>query len=69
MKVSKRNFKQAISEMFTTEIKFAACCLIKLFEKQYKSKNFELSLNPKIIYEKKIQQIGKMENVIFAISL
>ena len=34
--------KLAIAEMFTTELKFAGDCLLKWFNKKYKSKNLEL---------------------------
>ena len=34
--------KLAIAEMFTTELKFAGACLLKWFNKKYKSKNLEL---------------------------
>ena len=42
--VAAKNSKIAISEMFTTELKFAAdCFLLKWFNKIIKSNNLELS--------------------------
>ena len=43
--------KLAIAKMFTTELKFAGDCLLKWFNKKYRSKNLELSNEEK---EKKI---------------
>lgn len=50
--VSQKKFKQAISEMFSTQIKFAVDYLVKWFGRKFKSKNLSLSLDKKIRYEK-----------------
>ena len=47
----KRRNKLAVAEMFSTEIKFAGDCLIKWFNKKFKSKNLELSNDVKRKYE------------------
>ena len=49
--VTSKNSKIAISEMFTTELKFAADCLLRWFNKKFKSNNLELSNNVKRKYE------------------
>ena len=49
--VHARNSKIAISEMFTTELKFAADCLLKWFNAKFKSKSLELSNSAKRKYE------------------
>ena len=41
--VAKKKNKLAVPEMFSTKIKFAGDCLIKWFNKKFKSKNLELS--------------------------
>ena len=41
----------AISEMFSTELKFASECLIKWFNVKYKNKNLQLSNDVKRKYE------------------
>ena len=41
--VAGKKNKIAISEMFSTELKFAADCLLKWFNKKFKSNNLELS--------------------------
>ena len=46
--------KLAIAEMFTTELKFAGDCLLKWFNKKYKSKNLELRNEKKKKKKKKI---------------
>ena len=43
--------KIAISEMFTTELKFASDCLIKWFNAKYKSQNIVISNDLKRKYE------------------
>ena len=45
--VHARNSKIAISEMFTTELKFAVDCLLKWFNAKFKSNNLELSNSAK----------------------
>ena len=47
----KRRNKLAVAEMFSTEIKFEGDCLIKWFNKKFKSKNIELSNDVKRKYE------------------
>ena len=54
--VHARNRKIAISEMFTTELKFAADCLLKWFHAKFKSTNLKLSNMAKRKY--------KIENAI-----
>ena len=49
--VARKKSKLAIAEMFTTELKFAGDCLLKWFNKKYKSKNLELSNERKRKYE------------------
>ena len=49
--VTAKNSKIAISEMFTTELKFAVGCLLKWFSKKFKSNNLELSNDVKRKYE------------------
>ena len=39
LNVARKKSKLAIAEMFTTELKFAGDCLLKLFNKKYKSQN------------------------------
>ena len=46
-----KNSSEAISEMFLTELKFTADCLLRLFKKKIKSNNLELSNEQKIKYE------------------
>ena len=47
----KKKSKLAITEMFTTELKFGGDCLLKWFNKKYKCKNLELSNKKKRKYE------------------
>ena len=49
--VSSKSKKITISEMFTTELKFAGNCLIKWFNAKSKSQNLVLSNNIKIKYQ------------------
>ena len=49
--VAAKNSKISISEIFTTELKFAADCLLKCFNKKFKSNNLELSNGGKRKYE------------------
>ena len=49
--VHARNSKIAISEMFTTELKFASDCLQSCFNAKFKSNNLELSNSAKRKYE------------------
>ena len=49
--VAVKNSKIAISEIFTTELKFAADYLLKWFNKKFKSNNLELSNDIKRKYE------------------
>ena len=51
LNVAWKKSKLAIAEMFTTELKFAVDCLLKWFNKKYKSKNLELSNEIKRKYE------------------
>ena len=51
-KVNKKNSRQAIAEMLTTELKFSGDCLMKWSEKKFKFKNLEKDLNKKIAYDK-----------------
>ena len=46
-----RNSKIKIFEVFTTELKFAADCLVKWFNAEFKLTNLELSNNAKRKYE------------------
>ena len=43
IKCCSKKSKLAIAEIFTTELKFVGDCLLKWFNKKYKSKNLELS--------------------------
>ena len=49
--VAVKNSKIAIFEMFTTELKFAANCLLKWFNKKFTSNNLELSNDVKRKYK------------------
>ena len=49
--VAAKNSKIAISEMFTTELKLAADCLLKWFNEKFKSNSLELSNDVKGKYE------------------
>ena len=49
--VASKKKKIAISEMFTTELKFAEDCLMKWFNAKFKSQNAVLSNNAKRKYE------------------
>ena len=49
--VALKNKKIAISEMFTTELKFAGGCLMKWFNAKFKSQNVVLSNDIKIKYQ------------------
>ena len=49
--VARKKNKLAVTEMFSTEIKFAGDCLIKWFNKKFKFKNLELSNDVKRKYE------------------
>ena len=49
--VHARNTKIAISEMFTTELKFAVDCLLVWFNAKFRSNNLELSNSAKKNYE------------------
>ena len=49
--VAANNIKIAISEMFNTELKLAATCLLKWSNKKFKSNNLELSNDVKRKYE------------------
>ena len=51
LNVVKKKNKLAIVEMFSTEIKFSRDCLIKWYNKKFKSKNLELSNEVKRKYE------------------
>ena len=46
-----RNSKIAVSEMFTTKLKFAADCLLKWFNAKFELNNLELSNSTKRKYE------------------
>ena len=49
--VAVKNSKFAISVMFTTDLKFAADCLLNCFNKEFKSNSLELSNDVKRKYE------------------
>ena len=49
--VSNKKNKIAISEMFSTELKFASDCLINWFNSKYKNENLQLSIDKKRNYE------------------
>ena len=49
--VAERKNEIAISEMFSAELKFAADCLLKWFNKKFKSNNLELSNEQKRKFE------------------
>ena len=51
--VAAKNNLLAISEMFSTELKFASDCLLGWFNKKYKRTNLELSNEVKKQYETK----------------
>lgn len=51
--VSQRRHKEAIGEMFSTELKFAVDCLMRWFVKKIKSVFFESDLQTKILHESK----------------
>ena len=53
--VHARNNKIAISEMFTTKLKFAADCLLKWFNTKFKSDSKELSNSAKTKKKKKVE--------------
>ena len=67
LNVARKKSKLAIAKMFTTELKFAGDCLLKWFNKKYKSKNLELS-NEKKKENMKLNflSIGKMVAVVYA---
>ena len=46
-KVSKKNNKESIAEMFSAKMRFVANSLMQLFQKSLNKKNFEVSLNKK----------------------
>ena len=52
--------------MFTTELKFAEDCLLKWFNKKYKSKNLELSNEKQENMKFNYLSIAKMVAVVFA---
>ena len=51
LSVAAKNKKIAISEMFTTELKFAGDCLMRWFNAKFKSQNVVLSNDTKMRYE------------------
>ena len=51
LSVASRRNKLAISEMFTTEIKFADQCLMRCFNSKFKNQNLQLSNDVKRKYE------------------
>ena len=51
LNVASKNSSEAISEMFSTELKFTADSLLGFFKKKIKSNNLELSNEQKIKYE------------------
>ena len=53
IKFSKKKSKVETSEVFITELRFAADWLMKCFDKKFKSKNLELSPHQKTDYERK----------------
>ena len=54
--------------MFTTELQFAGDCLLKWFNKKYRSKNLELRNEEKKKENMKLNflSIGKMVAVVYA---
>ena len=52
--------------MFITDLKFAGDCLLKWFNKKYKSKNLELSNEKKENMKLNFLSIGKMVAVVYA---
>ena len=67
--VAGKKNKIAISEMFSTELKFAADCLLKWFNKKFKSNNLELSNEIKKSMKLNIQLIGNKIVVVFVLFL
>ena len=66
LNVARKKSKLAIAKMFTTELKFAGDCLLKWFNKKYKSKNLELSNEKKENMKLNFLSIGKMVAVVYA---
>ena len=52
--------------MLTTKLKFAGDCLLKWFNKKYKSKNLELNNEKKENIKLNLLSIGKMVAVVYA---
>ena len=67
--VAGKKDKIAISEMLSTELKFAADCLPKWFNKRFKSDNLELSNGMKKSRKLNIQFIGNKILVVFVLFL
>ena len=65
LNVARKKSKLAIVEMFTKELKFAGDCLLKWFNKKYKSKNLELS-NVEKNMKLNFLSTGKMVAVVYA---
>ena len=69
LNVLAKNRTYTISEMFSTELKFAADCLLAWFNKKFKNNNLELSIDAtkKLNMNSKIQLIGNLIHVVFVL--
>lgn len=65
MKVSQGKCRKAIPEMFSTEIKYAADCLLNWFNKKMKLEIQNWKLIKKLNMKDKNLLIGKMTNSAF----
>ena len=60
-----RNSKIAISEMLTTQLKFAVNCLLKWFNAKFKLTNLDLSDNEKRKHKIEYSMIGRTAIAVF----
>ena len=67
LNVLAKNSAYAISEMFSTELKFAADCLLMWFNKKFKNNNLQLSNDKKLNMKSKIQLIVNLIHVVFVL--
>ena len=67
LNVLAKNSAYAISEMFSTELKFAGDCLLMWFNKKFKNNNLQLSNDKKLNMKSKIQLIVNPIHVIFVL--
>ena len=67
--VANKKSKIEISEMFSTEFKFAADCLLKWFNKNFKSDNLELNIDIKEYTKLNIRLTGHEIVVVFVLFL